>query len=281
MADVFMTDPVTGRAALYEEPIAAGDPSNPNSARNAPLNNPNANMQYVYYHSDFDPMEVVIGPSEVTINHASIAPGSGPGAVASFSTVLVYGNVVRDHVLLTHNLGYAPVFFVVVDGHAVHGGFPVQYVSSDGRTRCVTPYATDTVIGLREFGIQTSNTLPAISVTYSVLVIGRPPAPVGNVLLDFEPLTGVVSIARGKFRSDRYYLQIVDGGSPFAFPLGPTIDLNNGTFRSVSPTIGARDPVPATFRVAFGESFGAPAYGPTGEYKGAFAGSDFVQVQAP
>lgn len=279
MAIVFMTDPVTGRCALYDEPTTSGDPADPNSARNAPLNNPAANLASLYYHSDYDPMEVGLGPTTVGITHATIPAGSGSGGAATVNNGQVYGGYTADHLLVTHGLGYVPDFFLISGSNVIHPGYPIQFDSADGRSRCVTAYANANQIRLYEFGIQTSNPLPGLTVNYTVMVLKAPPAPVGNVLLDFDPTTGIVKMARDKFSSDRRYLQIVAGGSPFAFPLGRTIDLANGTFRSVAGAI--RDVVPATFRIAFGSAVVGYVYGPDGNYNGSFTGEPTIQVQAP
>src|SRR5690606_10480242 len=101
-------------------------------------------------------------------------------------------------------------------------------------------------------GVQTSNILAAVDVTYTLLILRRPPAASGDTLFDFNPDTGVVEMAFGKFRSDRRYLQVVPGGTPFGIPLGRTMHFKNGTFRSVSPSGAVRDIVPSTFRISFG-----------------------------
>ncbi|MDF2984220.1 MAG: hypothetical protein K0Q69_3992, partial [Devosia sp.] len=49
----FMIDPITNNIGLYDEPVPAAtvsDYANPNSAANAPLNNPEAYLPYVYWH---------------------------------------------------------------------------------------------------------------------------------------------------------------------------------------------------------------------------------------
>ncbi|MET3899663.1 hypothetical protein ABIB57_003625 [Devosia sp. UYZn731] len=277
--DVLMFDPITARIALYTEPTLAGDPFDPNSARNAPLNSPAANLPSLYYHSDYDPMEVAVGPTDVLITHTAIPAGSGAPDAATINSQLVYGGYTQDRSLLAHGLPYVPDFLVVVGTQTLHPGYPVQYNALDGRARCVTAYATATEIRIYETGIQTSSVLAAVNVTYTVIVLKRPPAPVGSVLFEFDPVTGITTMARGKFSSNRRYLQIVAGGSPFGFPLGRTIDLANGTFRSVQPDGTIRDVVPAAFKLSFG--FGGPNFGPAGNYNGSFTGDPQIQVQAP
>ena len=279
MAIVFMTDPDTGRCALYEEPTTTGSADDPNSARNAPLNSPSDNLQYLYFHSDYDPMEVAIGPVDVTVNHGSIAASSASGGdVGTITTGQVYGGYTSDYAVYTHGLGYIPDFLAVVGSDIMHPGYPVQF-ASDGRCRFVTFYATTTEIRAYEFAIQTASTLSAVSVEYSLLILRPPPAPSGNVLMDFDPDTGIVTMGKGKFSSDRKYLQIVTGGSPFALPTGKTVDLDNGTFRSVAADGTLRDIVPSSFGISFG-AYGSQSGGP-GNYGGSFTGETVIQVQAP
>ncbi len=274
-----MNDPATGQWALFTEPNGSGLMEEADAPRNAPLNNPNGNLQHLFYHSDYDPMEVAIGPLPISIDHPEIAAGTGPGGAATVNAGQVYGNHAVDHVLLNHGLGIVPDFMLLLGSHVIHPGFPVQYDSADGRARCVTAFATNSQIFLREFGVQTSNAMPALTVSYTILVLRQPPPASGDVLFEFEPDTGVVRMAREKFRSDRRYLQIVAGGSPFGLPTGRTLDLDNGTFCSVSPDGSVRSPVPAALRVSFG--FGPAEFGPDGNYKGTFIGEPAVLVQAP
>ncbi len=279
MATVFMMDPATARCALYDEPVASGAFNDPNSARNAPLNNSASNLAYIYYHSDYDPMEVVFLQSSIAISHALIPAGSAPGVPGAATDFQQYGSYIADQLLFTHNLGYVPDFFLASGQNIIHPGYPVQYDSASGRARCVTAYATTTQIRLWEFGIQTANSLPAINLNYNLLILSQPPAASGNILFDFNGTTGLVTMAKGKFSSDRKYLQIIGGGTPFGLPLGRTIDLANGTFRSVAPDGSIRDVVPATFRVSFGS--GTPTFGPDGNYNGSFTGDGSILVQAP
>ncbi len=281
MSDVLMQDPSTGNVALYTEPTLAGDPFDPNSARNAPLNNPETSLEFLFYHSDHDPIEVVFGPMDISIVHATVPVGSGGASGATINGQLYYGSYIRDHLVFTHDLGYPPNFMITVGNQTLHPGYPVQFNDTDGRSRCVTAYATDTEIRLHEYGIQTSVALAGITITYTLMVFKRLPEPVGTVLFDFDPDTGIVKMARDKFSSDRRYLQIVEGGTPFAFPLGRTIDLANGTFRSVQPDGTIRDIVPASFRISVVYKSSAIQLGPAGNYTGDFAGDPSILVQAP
>ena len=281
MAIVFMTDPATGRCALYDEPSAAGAPDNPNSARNAPLNNPTTNLQYLYFHSDLDYMEVSHGPTDVIYGHPVVPAVAG---VPGESVPVAAGGWFNSAALLTHSLGYVPDFFVVRNGDIVYPGTNVQYDGSDGRARFVTVYATTTQIVLYEWALQTTNTLASINQTYTVVVFRQPPAPSGNLLLDFDPSTGgIVQMGRGKFNSSRRYLQVTPGGTSYGFSLGKTIDLNNGAPRYVDPDGSILDPlltIVASKVIGINEPNDAP-FGPSMRYQGSFAGSGSVLVSVP
>lgn len=228
-------------------------------------------------------MEVVGDPVSTSVSHPVIPAGTaGGGSTVGLNGSRVYGSFVQTHVLHTHGLGYVPDFFIIEGGNAVHPGYPIQFNASDGRARCVAAYATTTQIILREFGIQTSNALDAINVTYTLLILRAPPAASGNILMDFNPTTGVTTLGRGKFSSDRRYLQIVAGGTPYNIPLDRTVDLNNGAPRSaIAGTI--RDIVPSNFRIGFGfEGRNDPRqFGPAGTYNGSYTGPPTIQVKAP
>ncbi|WP_297105122.1 hypothetical protein [uncultured Devosia sp.] len=282
MAIVFMTDPTTGRCALYDENGSTGDFNDPNSARNAPLNSPASHLDKVYFHSDFDYMEVSHGPTAVTVNHAALSIGAAPpGQIFPFG----YTTAAADHLLLTHSLGYPPLALVIYDGNVCWPGMPVQ-ADAGGGARFVTAYVTNTELRLYEFASVGSGGLPAVSREYTVLVFRAPPAPSGDVLLDFDPATGVVQMGLGKFDSSRRYLQVVPGGSPFGLSLGRTIDLNNGAPRAVRPDGTSYDPVPSGLQLGLGRGAMGIAdygyvYGASMAYGGSFTGSGSVQVQAP
>lgn len=279
MATVFMTDPATGRVAFYDEPTTSGSITDPNSARNAPLNSPTSNLQYIYYHSDFDPMELLASPYSISVNHDLI-----PTATDSTDRTVAparYDTYTDNYAVLNHGLGYVPDFFIVSGGDTIHPGFPIQYNTTNGAARYITPYATTSEIRFYEVGAQTSVALPAITISYSLIVLKRPPAPSGTVLFEFEPVSGVTTMARGKFSSDRQYLQVTGGATVFSLPLGRTIDLNNGTSRSVSSS-STRDPVPDDVAVALIRlDTGAFVFGPSANYKGSFVGDPFLGISAP
>lgn len=283
MSTVFMTDPDTGRAALFDEPTTSGEASDPNSPRNAPLNNPDTNLQFIRFHSDFDYMETSLGPNEVIVNHPTISAGGTPGSgQIGIDGVIYYSNSSVDHVLATHNLGYIPVFFVISDEDIVYSGQPIQFLP-DGRTRKITAIATTTQIILREWSARTSVDLPSISKTYTVVVFRQPPPPSGNILFDFNPITGIVEMGLGKFNSERAYLQTNSTNTGYGFSLGRSIDLQNGAPRYVDPDSTITDPVPTTTsaKIRFTLEPNTAAFGPSLGYTGSFLGSPSIEVVVP
>lgn len=281
MAVVFMTDPATGRCALYNEPVLTGDPQNPNSARNAPLNSAVANWQNIYFHSDFNYMGVSHGPTTVSVSHAAVAAGGATVPEAGASITFGWAATSADHLVLTHNLGYIPNAMVVVNGNVLWPGMPVQ-VASDGGSRYVSAYCTTTQVRLYEWASSGATTLPAINLSYTVIVFETPPAASGTFLMDFNPTSGIVQMGRGKFNSGKRYLQVVSGGTPFGIAYGRTIDLANGAPRAVRPDGVAYNPVPASLTLGLVKYPGYPiTYGASMAYNGSFAGPQQIQVQAP
>lgn len=283
MAFVLMADPTSGKVALFSEPTTSGSASDPDSARNAPLKNPSSYLVNLRFHSDLDYLEVAFGPTAVAVSHAAVGAGSGPSELVGLNNVLVYGGVSATHVLLTHSLGYVPDFMVVANGDTVYGGTPVQRLS-DGRTRHVSAYATTSQIILAESAVRTASAMPAVDVTYTVIVFKRPPDPSGTVLFEVDQADGEVRMGFGKFNSSRPYLQIVSGGTPYGFSTGRTIDLTNGAPRLVDPDGTVTDVVPAGTAMAFAmgsEPGGSISYGPSMAYDGSFTGDGGVLWKVP
>lgn len=276
-----MTDPITGRCALYDEPVNSGAFDNPNAPRNAPLNSPATNLPFLYFHSDFNYLEVIATPS-VTVGHAAIPAAAVPdGATISFG----WAGAVADRLLYTHGLGYPPKVLAVIGANTVWPGMPVQ--TGSGATRFVSIYVTNTEVRMIEFASASSVALPATNLTYDLLVMSDPPTPTGSVMMDFNETTGVVQMGRGKFRSDRRYLQVVPGGSPFSISFGgKTIDLQNGAMRAFRADGTAFEPVPAGLQLGlaqydlFGTFYGI-SYGASMGYGGGAAAPGNIQVQAP
>lgn len=281
MTVVFMTDPVTGRAALFDEAPGGGDFDDPNSLRNRPLNDPVTWLANIYFHSDFNYMEVSHGPTSTAISHGAVSASS---STAPLSSTVPFGwySAAATHHLLTHNLGYIPNAIVYVSGgNVIWPGMPVQ-VASDGGARYVSVYCTETAINLYEYASTGPNTLPGIGLTYTVIVFKNPPAPTGNILLDFDPTNGEVQMGLGKFNSSRKYLQVVPGGSPFGIAYGRTIDLKNGAVRAVRPDGAVFDPVPVGLTMGLTRiQFYPTIQGGSMGYNGSFSGPSQIMVQAP
>ena len=259
-----------------------GDPEDPNSVRNYPLNNPATSLQYLYFHSDFNYLEVAFGPTAVVVNHSAVAASSPPaGATVSFG----WTGTVTDRLLFTHSLGYVPKVLAIVGNNTVWPGMPVQ--TGGGATRFVSIYVTTTEVRMIEFVSTGLGALPAVDLTYTLLVLADPPSATGNILFDFDPVTGIVEMGRRKFKSDRRYLQVVPGGSPFGITYGgKTIDLHNGAMRAFRPDGTYFEPVPAGLQVGlaqydlYGVFYGI-SYGASMGYGGGYAGPGSIQVQAP
>lgn len=276
-----MTDPITGRCALYDEPVNTGAFDNPNSARNAPLNNPASNLPFLYFHSDFNYLEVVATPS-VTVNHAAIPAAAVPaGATINFG----WASAVADRLLYTHGFGYPPKVLAVLGNNTLWPGVPVQ--TGSGATRFASIYVTNFEVRMVEFAAASPVALPAINLTYDLLVMSDPPSPSGSIMMDFNESTGIVQMGRGKFRSDRRYLQVVPGGSPFGIAFGgKTIDLNNGALRAFRADGTAFEPVPAALQLGLAQydlfnNYYGISYGASMGYGGAATAPGIIQVQAP
>lgn len=290
MAFVFMIDPNTENIGIYKEPIETGDFDDPDSDRNAPLNNPLDNLQYLIWHIQLDNMEVVI-EQEATVNHPEMPIGSssigGSGEGSSLSSNIDYSYTPIDYTLFAHNLGYEPIIYVSDGTKIIPPGYVLQRAGSGGTAvRYVSFYVDSTNVYLREHGTKGGSALPAISKTYNVMVIGHQSPSEGNVpviLKDFNPTTGVLKLGDGRFSSEKRYLQVVPGGTPFGLALGKTMDFNNGAPRFVDVDGNIFDPIPddVLVRIYVGsQTKSADASSPS-NYGGSFSGSETLRVQAP
>lgn len=239
MAYVFMIDENTNRAALYQEPVTTGSVDNPNSARNAPLNNPGAHMSRIRFHSDFDYYHIAVGPTAASVTFPQRNGETVP--IINFSTGAVLtrtGNMVSaNHTLLTHSLGYVPAYMVVSGNDLITPSFIIQ--TSGAYVRRITPYATSSIIGIRESSVTGASgvNIPATTRSYRVLVF-RSPIEDSPHLFDFNPTTGQVLIGKGKFKSTFRSLRAAKSGDsqPFDISLGRTVDIRGGKSRTVSPS---------------------------------------------
>lgn len=288
---VFMTYKVGNKIAIYDEAPGGGDPANPNSLRNRPLMDPTNWLDYIYFHSDLDNMEV-FSNSTVLVNHSFVGGVETGGTSSGGSEInagVRYRKSTADRFLVTHNLTYIPNVFVVVGSNVLFPGTPVQ-TFGDGRGRYISVYATTTQVRMYEWTSVSDTDLPAVSINYRILVIKNAPAKVPTApLFDFNKASGIVQMARGRFNSSRNYLQVVPGGSPFGVAYGRTIDLKNGAVRFVNPNGSVFEPVPASLKGKFKFTYVSdeqiktydPGYGASMAYTGSFTGPTQILVQAP
>lgn len=274
-----MSDPATGHVALFEEPFGSGAYTDPASARNLPLRQPENYLGYVHLHTALDQMEVVAYQPSLSVTHPKVR-GRSPTEIDGVANVSVSPGVDRvDRLLFTHSLGYVPHFLVAINGVILSPGFPVQVLSGGGRSRYVTAYATATEIRLSEISVVTADDLPAVAVTYQLLVFREAPAPSGSVVLEYSSANGLVTMGFGRFRSDRAYLQVLPQGTgtPFALPNGPTIDVKNG-----APVMAkaSGEMVLAMPDLRYTMVQGRP-FGLAMQYNGSFAPPPTIPVQAP
>jgi hypothetical protein len=187
----FMVDPVTQNIGLYDEPVASGDPTDPNSARNAPLNDPEGQLASLYWHILLDNMEVLFDTS-VTVSHAATsAGGSTSDSGAQQSAAFDVDDTTADHDVYTHSAGYEPFVLAAIGDNILVPGYPVQVpVSANGAARYVTVYVTSTKVFLREYRTRGASGLSALSQSYRLLGFRRQRSAEGNDpprLADFDP----------------------------------------------------------------------------------------------
>lgn len=263
--------------ALFIEADGGGDPLDINSARNAPALDPASHLDKIYFHSGLDNFEVV-DTDTVTVSHAQVNTAAPPaGQFVAFG----WTAATADHLLLSHSLGYEPFALIAVGDNILWPGMPVQ-TDAGGGGRYVTPYVTTTGVYIYEWASIGSSNLASTDLDYTVIIFKNPPDPSGNELFKFDPDTGIVTMAFGRFDTSRKYLSVVSGGTPFGLAVGRTIDLDNGAPRAVRPDGTTFDPVPATLTTRFQATFQSGAsFGASMAYGGSFAGSDTVEVQTP
>lgn len=276
MTVVFMTDPATGKVALFDEASGGGDPADVNSQRNRPLKNPSGWLANIYFHTDLDNLEVAFDQT-VSVSHAAVSSVTTTTFLTA-TGALAFNAYHTDRLLLTHNLGYIPDCMVAQGTNMLWPGFPVQ-TGSDGRGRYVSIYATTTEIRMYEWVSATATALPATTLSYRILVFANPPAPADGILIDFNPSSGLTYMAGGRFRSDRHYLQVTPGGSPFGLSAGKSIDLSNGAVRYVRPDGTRFEPIPSSLQLKLRSD--SSGYGPSMAYNGSFAAETSILVQAP
>jgi hypothetical protein len=220
------------RVAIYEEAPGGGSAIDPNSLMNRPVLDPLTWIDYVYFHSDFGYYGVVASGT-TTISHPVVAGSTVTVGEDAYLSQLYYGqSQTFDHLLLQHNLGYVPKFFVAYDSKMIPHGMPVQ--TSGAGVRLVSAYATTTQIRLREFATSSASDLPATSRDYQVLVFRQDAVDPLLPMLRMEP--GDIVFAQGKFRANTPHLRATGSGdSIFAQAKTRTAAVRNGSFRAYPP----------------------------------------------
>lgn len=271
-----------GAVAIFETmPNDGSDVTLLSAPCNEPAAIPESHLDKIRFHSEFDYLSVALDQS-VTINHTSIAAASNTTGVEVNSNYDVDGTTV-DWELATHNLGYDPLVKVAVGSVILDPGHVIQMPgSATGAARHASVWVDSTKVYLREFRTRGSSSLGGTSITYRVLVFADQPDASGTKLMDQNPTTGRFAMGFDRFASDRRYVQVVPGGSPFAMCFGRTIDAKNGAPRSVAADGTVYEPVTSAIKQGIKASSEASVtYGPAMNYTGTFTGSTAVQIQAP
>jgi len=251
--------PAQGIIACFDEAPGGGDPQDFNAPCNAPARDPYANLDRVFFHSEFFQFELAFPEQAVTIGHPQIDVGSTTLGITNVPDTqlgfTISGRVsVAYHTLVTHNLGYVPKAFVSLDGSMVTTGRLVQ--REGARSRFITPFANSSVIGLYEVGYSSNESLPATNRTYNVLVFRTPTADPGKPL--WQGQGTAMQMGRGKIDIARQYLRRKpDDQSHFDIDLGRTLDIRGGRVRSRSGGIDLTEE-------GYPGGFGGSAYVPVG-----------------
>ena len=236
-----------GKAAVYEKPVS-GDPL-------APFGDPGAHLDLVFFHSDLDFYRVHSGPTDVTVTLPTVAAASH--TVPANPSLIVRGQVqIDDLLLVTHDLGYVPNYFIISNnGELISGDMVQQVDDANGyRGRYLGHWADTSGVYLRSFGVSSAANLNSMSFDCTVVVFAEG-APSGDVVIDFDTITGRLTMGKGMFDSDQVLLRAQGqaGDSPYDIQLGQSIDIDDGRSRV------ARANGTITDEPGYGGSFVAPA----------------------
>lgn len=229
--------------ACFEEPNQLGDVRDFDAPRNAPAKFPHQHLPLIAWHSDFFQYQLLVDVQTVTVNHAAV-----PSKIQTWSTpdgggfIVIGDTAIASHTLVTHGLGYEPLAFVIKDGQTVIAGRPVQHLGDQLMQRTVSPFVDNNVVGLHEVGISgfaivsgspAARSLPAISITYDVMIFAVSETVAGEALA--RKSGSRLVLARGRIDSDyKYARQVALIESHFSMDLGPSVDIANGGARYVS-----------------------------------------------
>jgi hypothetical protein len=236
--------------ACFEEEAGGGAMFDIDAPRNAPAKDPIDHLDKVTWHSSFDQFELAAGPTNVTINHTSLAAASVVVGIGSLSLTIYGTRRVTDILLLTHSLGYKPRVKVTISGRVIVSGQTIQNLTD--RFRLVSVFTTTTGVYVRETAFSSSSDLPAHSQDYRVFVFKQAAQVPGAPL--FSNDESLMTIAREVIRSDKKYLRRTGAGDEeFSMDSGPTIDINNGAKRVANGGV-------LTTESGYGGSMAAPSY---------------------
>jgi hypothetical protein len=226
---------VDGKVAIFDTAPAfpGDDPEDPLAGMNRPFASPQDWIANVRFHSDFD-YYTVHSDTAVSISHASVAGlvqsgGKGFGA----NPVLSYGQSVRsDNLLVSHGLPYVPRFIIAQNNRVIPNGMITQRL--DNRARIVTFYATSTQIRIVDVGVSSDVALPAITVSYEVIVFREAVTDGSAPLLKLSP--GQCIMGQGKVdTTTKTMREGVGSDSPFYISIGRTLDINKGKTLLILP----------------------------------------------
>lgn len=216
--DCFHVDQAVGHFAIYREPAVA--------PLDAPFTSPLQHLDKIKVHSALAYLQRHI-EIDVTITHAAVAASHG-WDWSTFSNNWTPQAYTIDRLLGLHNLGTIPICIVASGQGAVYPGVPVQSNGSGG-TRYLEVYLTETEVRAVERVDSGTGVLPAITLTYKLIVLRKP------VPLPGEVFWAEAGRVRGEtFDSDYHYLRAVaTGESPYRLGASQQIDTARAVCRHV------------------------------------------------
>lgn len=231
--------PGTGKMVIWED--IPGGPSWANQG--LAYANPTAYWNYVKFASEFRYLNNSQRINGNSVSHASVAgvTGSGygpPSAGGGQTGPIANGQVVvTNKTVYTHSLGYVPWFQLILNGRVISPGSVVQDLTSTSKVRMVSPYATSTIIGLKDIGISSEDALPAIDLAYDVILFRQPAVIPGAPLCDLraDGSDQPIIMGYGRITSELRPLRraVVSDTDDFVIPYSRSVDMRNGALRMI------------------------------------------------
>ncbi|MBJ3783427.1 hypothetical protein [Devosia sediminis] len=202
----------------------------------APYKNPLTYLHLIEFCSHWD-YYTVRNRATVSMTHQSV-PGRTITDARGFGTasVIYRGQTyAQEQVLLYHGAGYPPRFVVSQGGRVLPQGMNVQNLGD--RARFVSFNATATDIICYNVGTSSDADLPALTVSYDVLVFkDASEVPVGPQLPMFWATDTRAIMGRGRFDTNTTTMRRGTGAdSPFFLALAASFDFDVGRMRVVLP----------------------------------------------